>query len=50
MVSFDTLASGRFRGFLWKKQANHMWLCVRVTPAPKVVESSSEAQKTWQVF
>jgi len=32
------------------KQPDHTWLCTCVTRAPKVVESCSKAQKTWQVF
>jgi len=32
------------------KQLDFMWLCASVTLVPKVVESCSKAQKTWQVF
>jgi len=32
------------------KQPDCMWLCTRVTRAPKVVESCSKAKKTRQVF
>jgi len=41
-------ASGKFWAFR-TKQPNRMWLCTCITRVPKVVESCSKAQKTWQV-
>jgi len=32
------------------KQAERAWLCMSITLAPKVLESCSKAQKTWQVL
>jgi len=37
-------------GIFTPEQPDRTWLCARLTRAPKAVESSSKAQKTWQVF